>query len=104
MATNPVPSPEQNPSPTPWTGNPVLTGNTITLIVAIIVYLARTKGYEIDQDGKNLLINFLSQPAVGETIVGLACALMTWVTRSRVYSELSMKLLTGKKRPGVPKA
>lgn len=92
---------QNNPSVTPLTGNAVLTTNTISMIVFILVYLARTKGYEIDQDGQNLLINVLQQPFVGEAIVGVTWFLMTMLSRLRVYSELSVKDLTGVERPPV---
>lgn len=92
---------QRDPSVTPLTGNAVLTTQSITLIVAVVVYLARTKGYEIDESGQNLLIQFLSQPGVSEAIVGVTWFLMTMLARLRVYSELSVKDLTGRERPPV---
>lgn len=81
------------PAVSPLSGNAVLTTQSITLIVAVVVYLARTKGYEIDQNGQNLLVNFLSQPGVGEIIVGAVFATGTWVSRQRVSSELTVSHL-----------
>ena len=92
---------QRDPSVTPLTGNAVLTTQSITLIVAVVVYLARTKGYEIDESGQNLLIQFLTEPATSETNAGAPRDAMPMPARLRVYSELSVKDLTGRERPPV---
>ena len=91
---------QNNPSVTPWTGNPVITGYIVSGIVAGIVYFARSKGHEIDPENQNVLIDLLQGP-VGELVAFLTALIMAGYSRARVYSELSVKELTGRERPAV---
>lgn len=91
---------QHNPSVTPWTGNPVITGYIVSAIVGGIVYFLRTRGHEIDPTQQNELINLLSGP-VGEVVVFLTASIMAIYSRARAYSELSVKDLTGVERPPV---
>lgn len=92
---------QTNPSPSPWTGNAVVTGYIVSGIVAGVVYLARSKGHEIDPTEHNILIDLLSGP-VGEVVVLVTGLIMAFYSRLRVYSELSVKELTGRDTPPVP--
>lgn len=91
---------QNNPSPTPMTGNPVLTTAVITAFVASVIQLLRAYGHDITGDQENALLTFLQGPA-GDWIVVAVFAVNTWIARQRVYSELSVKALTGKERPSV---
>jgi len=91
---------QTNPSVTPWTGNPVVTGYIVSGIVAGIVYLARSKGHEVDPYNQNILVDLLSGP-VGEVVAFLTFLIMAAYSRARAYSELSVKQLTGVERPSV---
>ena len=91
---------QNNPSVTPWTGNPVLTGYIVSALVGGIVYFARTKGHEIDPTQQNELINLLGGP-VGEIVTFATATIMAIYSRARAYSELSVKDLTGVERPPV---
>ncbi len=92
---------QSNPSPTPWTGNAVITGYIVSGIVGGIVYFAKTKGHEIDRDNQNVLVELLSGP-VGEVVALATALIMAGYSRARVYSELSVKDLTNRERPPVP--
>lgn len=91
---------QNNPSPTPFTGNAVLTANTITAVVAALIVLVRAYGGDVSTDQENAILELLRGPA-GEAIVLIVGAIMTYVARSRVYSELSVKELTNQERPPV---
>lgn len=91
---------QNNPSPTPMTGNPVLTTAVITAFVATLIQLIRAYGHEVTGDQENAILTFLQGPG-GEWIVALVFAVNTWLARQRVYSELSVKQLTGQERPPV---
>lgn len=91
---------QNNPSPTPMTGNPVLTTAVITAFVATLIQLVRAYGHDITGDQENAVLTFLQGPE-GEWIVALVFAVNTWLARQRVYLELSVKRLTGQERPSV---
>ncbi len=91
---------QHNPSPTPWTGNAVLTANTITAVVAAFIVLVRAYGGSVTADQEVAILDVLRGPT-GEVIVLAIGAVMTFLARSRVYSELSVKRLTQQERPVV---
>ncbi len=91
---------QNNPSPTPWTGNPVITGYIVNVIVWGVVLLAKRYGHEVDPNDQNVLIQLLQEP-VAEVVAFVVTALVAIYSRARAYSELSVKELTGKERPAV---
>lgn len=91
---------QNNPSVTPWSGNPVVTGYIVTGIVYGLVQLARAQGHEIDPNNQNVLLDLLEGP-VGEVVSFGTGAIMALYTRMRAYSELSLKVQTGIERPPV---
>lgn len=91
---------QNNPSPTPMTGNPVVTTYTLTAVVSLIIVLIRAYGVEVTQDQENGVLLFL-QGEGGLAIIGAFGAVMAWWARRRAYSELSVKALTGQERPTV---
>lgn len=95
-------APQHNPSVTPWTGNPVITGYIVSALVWAVVILARRYGHEVDPDEQNVLIQILTEP-IAEVVAFVITGLIALYTRLRAYSELSVKTLTGKERPAVPK-
>lgn len=91
---------QNNPSPTPLTGNAVLTVNTLVGIVVLVIGLLRVYGHDIDAGQEAAVVQFL-QGGGGDFIIGAALAIATFISRSRVYSELSVKKLTAQERPPV---
>lgn len=92
--------PKHDPSVSPLTGNAVLTVNTLVGIVLFVIAMLRTKGYEIPEAQENAVVQFL-QGGGGDLIIGVCLAVATAISRSRVYSELSVKQLTNQERPSV---
>jgi drug/metabolite transporter (DMT)-like permease len=91
---------QHDPSVTPWTGNPVVTGYIVSGIVAGIVFVAKKYGHEVDPNNQNILVELLAGP-VGEVVAFLTAVVMALYTRMRAYTELSLKVQTGMERPPV---
>lgn len=94
---------QHNPSVTPWTGNPVITGYVVSGIVWGLVYLFKSKGQEIGPSDQ-AIIRELAQGPVAEVVGFITTVIIMLYTRFRAYSELSLKKLTGEERPAVPGA
>lgn len=92
--------PQHDPSPTPLSGNAVLTVNTLVTIVVVVIGVLRAYGKDISSDQEFAIVQFLQGPG-GEVVIGIALAIATAISRSRVYSELSVKKLTKEERPAV---
>jgi hypothetical protein len=66
----------------------------------LVIGLLRVYGHDIGVDQEAAIVQFL-QGGGGDFIIGVALTIATFISRSRVYSELSVKNLTGAERPGV---
>lgn len=91
---------QNNPSVTPWTGNPVITGYIVSGIVWGIVYLAKSKGQDVDPNNQTIITELVKGP-VTEVVGFVTTIIIMLYTRFRAYSELSVKVLTGEERPAV---
>lgn len=91
---------QSNPSVTPWTGNPVITGYIVSGIVWGIVYLAKSKGQDVDPNNQTIITELVKGP-VTEVVGFVTTIIIMLYTRFRAYSELSVKVLTGEERPPV---
>lgn len=89
------------PNTTPLTGNAVLTSAVVVALVASLIKLMRSYGHDVTGDQEQAIVEFLQGP-FGDWLVVVVGAVMTYVARSRVYSELSVKRLTGREAPPVP--
>ena len=85
-------------SPTPLSGNAVLTTTTLTFLVGAIIVLLRAYGYQITGDQENALITALQGP-LGEIIIATALWIGAWISRSKVWSQLSVEKMTAKVEP-----
>lgn len=73
----------------PLTGNAVLTSAIVVAFVASLIKLLRAYGHDITGDQENALLEFLQGPFGDWLVLGVG-AIMTWVARSRVSSELTV--------------
>lgn len=92
---------QHNPSVTPWTGNPVVTGYIVSGVVWGLIYLAKSKGQDIPTEDRTIITELLKGP-VAEVVGFVSTVVIMLYTRFRAYSELSVKNLTGEERPAVP--
>jgi uncharacterized protein (DUF697 family) len=91
---------QHDPSPTPFTGNAVITSAVIAAFVVSLIKLLRAYGHDVTGDQENAIVEFIQGP-FGDVLAYGVGAVATWYASTRVYSELSVKKLTGQERPPV---